>query len=151
MDEMVDAVPAPCGGGESTLHLLLVASEIVPLAKTGGLADVCGALPAAVARLGIDVRLIMPAYPEALACLDAPRQAADLGELLPGATVRLIAGSMPDSGLPVWLIDCPALYDRTGTPYQDSSGCEWGDNAQRFGVLCHAAARAALGQAVHGS
>jgi len=152
MNGMDDAAlrSAPCGGDESTLQVLLVASEIVPLAKTGGLADVCGALPTALARLGIDVRLMMPAYPEALARLVAPRQVADLGELLPGAFVRLIAGSMPDSRLPIWLVDCPALYDRPGTPYQDASGCEWEDNAQRFGVLCHAAARVALGHAVPG-
>lgn len=151
MDEMVDAAPnfAPFCSEQGTPHVLFVASEIVPLAKTGGLADVCGALPTALARLGIDVRLIMPGYPEALARLDAPRQVADLEELLPGVSARLIAGTMPDSGLPVWLVDCPALYDRPGTPYQDPRGCEWEDNAQRFGAFCHAAARVALGQAVH--
>lgn len=150
MAELADAPTrqARCGDDESTLRQLLVASEIFPLAKTGGLADVCGALPKAIARLGIDVRLIMPAYPEALERLVAPRQVADLAELLPGVSAHLIAGSMPGSGLPVWLVDCPELFDRPGTPYQDPSGCDWEDNAQRFGVLCHAAARVALGQAI---
>jgi len=152
MAELADAATRTvrCGDDDSTLHQLLVASEIFPLAKTGGLADVCGALPKAIARLGIDVRLMMPAYPEALERLVAPRQVADLAELLPGISARLVAGSMPDSGLPVWLVDCPALFDRPGTPYQDPSGYDWEDNAQRFGVLCHAAARVALGQAIPG-
>ncbi|MBV8273484.1 MAG: glycogen synthase GlgA [Cupriavidus sp.] len=133
-----------------TLRQLLVASEIYPLAKTGGLADVCGALPKAIARLGIDVRLMMPAYPEALARLVAPRHIADLACLLPGVSVRVVEGSMPDSGLRIWLVDCPELFDRPGTPYQDPNGCEWEDNALRFGVLCHAAAWVALGRAIPG-
>jgi starch synthase len=138
------------GNDNSTLRQLLVASEIFPLAKTGGLADVCGALPKAIARLGIDVRLMMPAYPGALERLVAPQQVADLAELLPGVSAHLVAGSMPGSALPVWLVDCPELFDRPGTPYQDPSGCDWEDNALRFGVLCHAAARVALGQAIPG-
>jgi len=64
------------GNDNSTLRQLLVASEIFPLAKTGSLADVCGALPKAIARLGIDVRLMMPAYPGALERLVGIRGAA---------------------------------------------------------------------------
>lgn len=129
------------------MRLLFVASEIYPLAKTGGLADVCAALPVAVARLGADVRLVMPGYPQALAHVVAPRIAADLGEVLPGARVRIIAGRTEDSGLPIWLVECAALYDRVGSPYQDANGADWGDNALRFAVLCHAAARLACDEA----
>ena len=127
--------------------MLFVSSEIHPLAKTGGLADVCAALPRALARYGADVRLLMPAYEQALDQARAPLPAADLGELLGIERVRLIGGIMPDSGLPVWLLDCPALYRRAGTLYQDPNGEDWPDNWLRYGMLAHAAARIALGRA----
>ena len=130
-----------------SLQVLFVASEIYPLAKTGGLADVCASLPKHLARQGIDIRLLMPGYPGAMEQIKAPQVAADLGEVLPGARVRLVAGWTPDSGLPIWLVDCPALFQRPGTVYQDPDGADWGDNALRFGLLSHVAARIGLGQA----
>lgn len=130
-----------------TVRLLFVASEIYPLAKTGGLADVCAALPDALAGMGTDVRLLMPAYPAVREQLVAAREAADLGELLPGIRAGLIAGRTPDTELPIWLVDCPALFDRPGGLYQDDDGCDWPDNALRFGLLCHAAARIGLDRA----
>lgn len=129
------------------MRVLLVSSEIHPLAKTGGLADVCAALPRALARQGADVRYLMPAYESALDRVHAPRVAAHLGAMLGIPSIRLIEGAMPDSGLPVWLLDCPALYLRPGTPYQDPNGGDWPDNWLRFGLLAHAAARIALGEA----
>lgn len=138
-------VPAIATAPAAALRVLFVASEIYPLAKTGGLADVCAALPPALSALGVDVRLLMPAYPQALDHLLAPQPPLELGELLPGAPVRLVAGLMPDSGLPVWLVDCPPLFRRPGSPYQDPDGRDWPDNARRYGVLCHAAAAVAAG------
>ncbi|MDH3319831.1 MAG: glycogen synthase GlgA [Betaproteobacteria bacterium] len=135
---------AKAGGGP---RVLLVSSEIHPLAKTGGLADVCAALPRALAKRGADVRLLMPAYDSALAQLGAAHVAADLGEMLGCEPVRLLQGHMPATGLPVWLLDCPPLYRRPGTPYQDAQGEDWPDNWLRFGLLAHAAARLALGNA----
>lgn len=128
-------------------RVLMVSSEIYPLAKTGGLADVCGSLPPALAGMGIDTRLLMPGYAEAMDRVIAPRLVADLGEVLPGAHARLVCGWAPDSGLPIWLVDSPALYQRPGTLYQDPQGNDWPDNALRFGVLSHVAAQLALGQA----
>jgi starch synthase len=133
-------------GGAPPLRILIVAAEIFPLAKTGGLADVVSALPKALASLGTDVRLLMPAYPSALDQLAAPAPSVDLGTVL-GETVRLVPGRVPDSGLAVWLVDCPPLFRRVGTPYGDSWGNDWSDNARRFALLCHAAGRLALGQA----
>jgi starch synthase len=127
------------------MRVLLASAEIFPLAKTGGLADVCAALPRALHSLGADVRLLLPAYESALDGLRAPRVAADLGLLL-GVPARLLEGELPDSGLPIWLVDCPSLYRRPGTPYQDAQGADWPDNALRFGVFCHAAAHIALGE-----
>ena len=130
----------------NSLRVLFVASEIYPLAKTGGLADVCASLPRHLAHQGIDIRLLMPGYPGTMEQIKAPRVAADLGEVLPGARARLVAGLTPDSELPIWLIDCPSLFLRPGTVYQDPDGSDWGDNALRFGLLCHVAARIGLGQ-----
>jgi starch synthase len=131
-------------------RVLLASSEIFPLAKTGGLADVCAGLPRALERHGAEVRLLMPAYESALGAVRAARQAADLGGLLGVEAVRLLEVAMPDSGLPAWLLDAPALYRRRGSLYQDERGEDWHDNWLRFGMLAHAAARLALGAAPDG-
>jgi starch synthase len=127
-------------------RLLVVAAEIYPLAKTGGLADMVAALPKALAARGLDVRLLMPAYNGVLDRVVAPHCVAELGEFVGGLPLRLFSGRMPDSLLPVWLLDCPALYRREGSLYLDPDGRDWPDNARRFAALCHAAARIALGQ-----
>ena len=128
------------------LRVLVVAAEIFPLAKTGGLADVVSALPVALSHLNLDVRLIMPAYPSAMIAATGAARAATLGNVC-GADVRLIEGRIPDSGMPVYLVDCPELFARNGTPYGDEDGNDWPDNPRRFAVLCHVAARLGLGQA----
>lgn len=125
------------------LRVLFVAAEAFPLAKSGGLADVCGALPAELNRLGHDVRLMLPGYPQALdLALDKKTVLDDVGISglggLDGA--RLIGGVMPDTGLPVYLLDIPELFRRPGGLYQDPQGKDWGDNPLRFAALCHAAA-----------
>ena len=121
-------------------RVLLVAGEIYPLAKTGGLADVCAALPRALVDLGLDLRLLLPAYPSALEQVIAPRVLVEFGELLGQPDVRVLAGRMPDSALPVWLVDCPTLFRRPGGPYLDPVGDEWPDNGLRFALLAHVAA-----------
>ncbi len=125
--------------------VLIVAAEAYPLAKTGGLADVVSALPQALARFDTDVRLLLPAYPSALDQLEAPRTVADLGTIA-GAPVSLVAGRT-STGMPVYLVVSAPLYQRGGTPYSDDNGIDWPDNARRFGVLSHAAARVGLGNA----
>ncbi len=105
------------GAGEEAarrLPLVLFAStEAYPLAKTGGLADVSAALPASLAKLGIEVRLILPAY---ISALHAAKDKVTLGFLPNG--VRVIRGRMPGTDLPVYLIDRPDLFNRSGGPYQ---------------------------------
>jgi starch synthase len=128
------------------LRVLVVAAEIFPLAKTGGLADVVSALPVALAALGIDVRLMMPAFPSAKDALASVSRPHALGSIS-SAGVELIEGRTPDSGLPVYLVDCDELYARKGTPYGDEDGIDWADNARRFATLCHAATRVGLGEA----
>ncbi|HEY6824786.1 MAG TPA: glycogen synthase GlgA [Steroidobacteraceae bacterium] len=128
------------------MRVLIASSEIQPLAKTGGLADVCAGLASELSRLGAEVRLILPAYESALDVVREPGMPTDLGELL-GVPARLILARVPGNGLAIWLVDCPALFRRPGTPYQDAQGADWPDNALRFGVFSHAIARVALGAA----
>lgn len=127
------------------MRVLFVSSEIYPLAKTGGLADVSAALPAALVEKGVEVRLLMPGYPEALAATANRSSEATFTDIAGIGAARLVAAHMPDTGLPVWLVDCPAMFGRQGGLYQDATGADWPDNAQRFALLNHVAARIAGG------
>jgi starch synthase len=126
------------------MRVLFASSEITPLAKTGGLADVSAALPVALANLGIELDLAMPGYPEALDQAQAKQDPIPLGEMLGVGATSLIRARTPDSGLPIWLVDCPALFRRQGGLYVDAEGHEWPDNAPRFALLSHAIVRLAL-------
>jgi starch synthase len=131
------------------MRVLFVTSEAFPLAKSGGLADVSSALPIALKRQGVDIRILMPGYPGALARLKNPRVEARLAPLLGIEDASLISGRLPNSQVPVWLIDAPSLFDRQGGLYQDEDGRDWADNALRFGFLAHVAAMIANGYLRH--
>lgn len=132
----------------ATLRVLFVSSEVFPLAKTGGLADVSAALPAALAELGVDIRLILPAYPGVLDRVSGLSRKSVCLRHLPGVgEVRLATGRLPDTGLPIWLVICPRLFEREGGLYRDRDGQDWPDNAMRFAILNHAAWRVATGAA----
>ncbi|MFZ3017763.1 MAG: glycogen synthase GlgA [Gallionella sp.] len=121
------------------LKVLFATSEIAPLIKTGGLADVSGALPAALCKLGVDVRVLVPGYTPVLAQLSQHNVVATF-DLLPGfPPARLLMGDM-ESDVPLLVLDCPELYQRAGGPYQDTSGHDWPDNARRFALLSRVAA-----------
>jgi starch synthase len=126
----------------SELRVLSVASEIFPLVKTGGLADVVGALPAALAREGVEIRTLIPAYPNVLAKLENAQPAHVYDELF-GGPARVLAGQA--AGLSLFAIDAPHLYDRPGNPYLGPNGLDWPDNAQRFAALARVAADIGLG------
>ena len=132
------------------MRALFVTSEVFPLAKTGGLADVAASLPAALSELGVDVRLIVPAYRQALERATRVTRVRSLGHLLEGFDVELLSARLPGSGLPLWLVDCPGLFNRPGGPYQDPHGQDWNDNAQRFAILNYAAALVANGAGEEG-
>ncbi|SDW27199.1 starch synthase [Albimonas donghaensis] len=120
------------------MHVLSVVSECAPLIKTGGLADVAGALPGALATQGVAMRTLMPAYRGLADRLAAPR-ATKLDT--PFGPVRLLEGEA--AGLELILIDAPALYDRPGGPYAGPDRADWPDNALRFGLLGWMGARIA--------
>ncbi|MCS6780100.1 MAG: glycogen synthase GlgA [Geminicoccaceae bacterium] len=125
-----------------TLPVLQLASEAVPLVKTGGLADVVGALPAALAEHGIAMRTLLPGYPAVLAGL-AERQELSAWPELMGGPARLLAGRA--AGLELFVLDAPHLFDRAGDPYRAPSGGDWPDNAERFAALGWAAREIGLG------
>ena len=129
------------------MRVLHVASEVFPLAKTGGLADVSAALPVALSQLHVDARLVLPGYAHAIRRAASAREIARFDGLLGCSDVRLLSARLPDSGLPIWLVDCPALYGRGGGLYQDENGDDWDDNALRFALLNHVAAMIADGAA----
>jgi len=129
-------------------RILFASSEAHPLVKTGGLADVAGALPAALRELGHDARLIIPAYPSAVKQLREIRTLGDLRLPLMGRTARILGGRLPDSELPTYLVDAPEHFAREGNPYTDTSGRDWGDNADRFMLFCEAIARIGMGSPV---
>lgn len=120
------------------MNVLFASSEAHPLIKTGGLADVSGALPKALRDLKQDVRLILPAYQELLARIPAPREVARL--TLPGGAdpVRILETVLPDSRVPVYLVEAARCFDRPGNPYTGPDGRDWPDNAQRFARFCRA-------------
>ena len=128
------------------MKLMQVAAEVFPLIKTGGLADVMGALPPALVAEGHDVRLVLPGLPAIADAVLHQRVVCELGPLFGAGRVTLRLGSMPFSHLPVYVVDAPYLFRRPGSPYQASDGTEWPDNAQRFGLLGWAAAHLAAGE-----
>ncbi len=122
----------------SDLSVLFITSEVHPLNKTGGLGDVSAALPAALRQLGVDVRLLIPGYPQVLAGLKYKRKVTELVGLSQFPPAALLSAKLPVSAsvdVPVFIIDCPGLYRREGGPYMDVAGRDWPDNALRFGLL----------------
>ncbi|HEY2863428.1 MAG TPA: glycogen synthase GlgA [Casimicrobiaceae bacterium] len=121
------------------LRILYATPECAPLVKTGGLGDVAGALPVALRRIGVDARLLLPGYRSVLAALPGARIAGRIEAIARLPAASLLEAELPQ-GVPAWIIDCPALYDRDGGPYQDARGHDWEDNPLRFGLLSYVAA-----------
>jgi len=119
------------------LRVLFVASECFPLVKTGGLADVVGALPLALAGKGCDVRVLIPAYPSVKEKLGETEELYYYADLFGGmAWLR----RKDFGGLDLMVLDAPHLYERDGGPYTAPDGNDWGDNHRRFAALSWMAA-----------
>jgi starch synthase len=126
----------------SDLRVLSVVSEIYPVVKTGGLADVAGALPLALRTEGIEVRTLVPGYPAAISALETATAVLSLPSLF-GGPARLLAGS--HGGLDLFVLDAPHLFARPGNPYLGPDGKDWPDNAFRFAALAQVAAEIGQG------
>ncbi len=122
------------------INVLSVASECVPLIKTGGLADVVGALPPALAAEGVEMRVMLPGYPAVLDALQGASPVWEDADLF-GGPAQVLAGSA--AGLSLYVLDAAHLYRRGGNPYLGPDGRDWPDNPLRYGALSFAAAQAA--------
>jgi starch synthase len=121
------------------VRVLFASSEVAPFSKTGGLADVSGALPQALARLGLEVRVVTPLY---RAIREGPWGLARRGEARvasQGSSVERVAlweGALPGGGPPVWFVDHPGSFDRPGL--YGEGGRDYPDNLERFALFCRA-------------
>jgi starch synthase len=127
------------------VKVLFVTSEVAGLVKAGGLGEVSAGLPAALRHRGVDVRIVTPGYPAVLNNLPDmvwPGRLPGRGSL-PGCR---LGAAVLDSGVPVYVVGAPSLFDRRGTPYCRPEGDDWPDNHQRFARLSLAAAEIAAGR-----
>ena len=121
------------------MNILIASSEVVPFAKTGGLADVCGALPIELSKLGHQVSVIMPAF----------RQVHHAGQEIQVTSVRfdvqigskkvtgrILRSQLPGTSIPVYLVDQPDYFDRAEL-YREKSA-DYKDNCERFVFFCRA-------------
>jgi starch synthase len=121
--------------------ILFVTSEAHPFIKTGGLADVCGSLPKALAELSQDVKLIIPNY-QALKTTENVRFLCSIR--LDNRNINILETRIPNSHVMVWLVDYPAYYNYPGNPYVDEQGEPWSNNAERFSLFCRIAVEVAM-------
>jgi starch synthase len=128
----------------SRLKVLSVVPEIFPLLKTGGLADVAGALPRALEAEGVHVATLVPGYPAVMAAIDRVEPVLKAPKLF-GGEARVLRATA--CGLDLFVLDAPHLFKRPGGPYAGPDGRDWPDNAQRFAALGQTAAQIALGLA----
>ncbi|MFT3930874.1 MAG: glycogen synthase GlgA [Spongiibacteraceae bacterium] len=125
------------------MRILFATSEVYPLIKTGGLADVSGSLPRALISLDHDVRVLLPAYRDALAKARSVgvKKISEIN--LDEYSLNILESRLPGTRVKTWLLDCPALFDRPGNPYLDENGKPFLDNDRRFLMLSRAAAELA--------
>jgi len=126
----------------TSLTALSIASELYPLIKTGGLADVTGALPAALRANDVAVTTLLPGYPAVLGGITGARPLHGFDELF-GGPARLLAARTGE--LDLLVLDAPHLYVRPGNPYVGADGKDWPDNAFRFAALAQVGARIGQG------
>ncbi len=124
------------------MKVLSVSSEVFPLIKTGGLADVAGALPIALKQFGVETKTLMPGYPAVMKAIRNPVVRLQFDDLL-GETATIL--EVEHEGLTILVLDAPAYYDRPGGPYLDPTGKDYPDNWRRFAALSLAGAEIAAG------
>ena len=132
------------------MKCLYISSEAYPLAKTGGLADVAGSLPPALRSLkkgknsAVDIRLVIPAYPDAIKAAGKLKTVASIPATGAIDKVEVLEGTLPGTDVPLWLIRADSYFKRSGSPYADSHGNDWPDNAARFCIFSRAVCALAM-------
>src|SRR3569623_1755675 len=124
------------------LDVISVASEAYPLIKTGGLADVTGALPAALAAHDVTVRTLLPGYPAVMGAIENTRSLAAYPNFF-GGPAEFFAGRA--KGLEIIALRADHLFDRPGNPYLGPDRKDWPDNWRRFAALSYAASELGRG------
>ncbi|MEP2532316.1 glycogen synthase GlgA [Shimia sp.] len=122
------------------MKILSVASECAPFIKTGGLADVVGALAKVLGDHAIECRVLLPLYRQIAHLVEGAEQVFE-SETRFGGSVRVLAKR--EAGIDLLLVDAPHLYDRAGQIYLNEQGVDWADNHLRFGLLSWIGARIA--------
>ena len=130
------------------MKILFATSEMHPVIKTGGLADVSGGLPSAYAALGHDVRVVLPGYQSVWEKLHDVHKIAEFNIDSCGKRHQVAIKQAAVTGIevPLWIVDIPDLFDRPGNPYLANDGNDWWDNGERFGVFSQVAAALAMDQ-----
>lgn len=128
------------------MKILFATSEVHPLIKTGGLADVSGSLPNAYATLNHKVRIVIPGYQS---IWDKVKKVKKIAQFqTPGCLgmheVTIKQARADGLEVPLWIVDIPTLFDRPGNPYLAEDGADWWDNGERFAVFSRVAAQLAL-------
>lgn len=124
--------------------ILFASSEIHPLIKTGGLADVAGSLPKALADIGQDIRLIIPNY-QSIKDIDQPRYVCTLR--VDNRDVNILETRLPGTEVIIWLVDYRPFFDFPGNPYVDEQGNPWFNIAERFTLYCRIVIEVAMNRA----
>jgi len=127
------------------LKVLFACSEATPFIKTGGLADVCGSLPIALSKLGVDVRLVLPGYPSIIEQFPEAVETSKLDLLGVDDPVSILKVIYHQGPITLYIVNSPQMFDRQGNPYIDESGNDWPDNALRFGLFSRVVTCLALG------
>lgn len=117
------------------LTVLFVTSEVAPLIKTGGLADVSASLPVALMHSGVDIRVLVPGYPAVIEGIKSKGRLTSFPSIGELPQCQLLAGKLPN-GVPALIVDS-VLFNRPGGPYNDYNGKDWPDNDLRFGLLSY--------------
>ena len=127
-------------------EVLAVASEIYPLVKTGGLADVVGALPLALQACAVHVTTLVPGYPRVMSAVRAQPESKVVLNMAHffGGSVQLWSAQI--AGMDLFVLDAPHLFEREGNPYLNANGQDWHDNPIRFAALSLMGAQLAWGE-----
>jgi len=125
--------------GEAIMHIVFAASECVPFAKTGGLADVVGALPPELAKLGHEVTVYLPLYARVRRHIEDELKYAARSITIPFEYYNRFVGIVDGgkrAGVQFYFVDCPEMFDRP--ELYGSAGKDYPDNAERFALYCRA-------------